>query len=86
MGWVFEFDWMASAGKHTLRFRADPNGTVAERNETDNLQQVTITVEAEKKGGPEPGQAAAAAAGAVAVVAALVLLLRRRRRAGAGGA
>jgi hypothetical protein len=86
MGWVFEFDWIAAAGKHTLRFRADPNGTVAERNETDNLQQVTLTVEAEKKGGPEPWQAVAAAAGAVVVLAALVLLLRRRRRAGAGGA
>jgi uncharacterized membrane protein len=87
VGWVREFEWTASAGRHTLRFVADPLNATAEQFENDNSLEAAIVVEPGKSGGAAPWQLAVA--GTVAVLAgvvALALVLRRRRGREAGKA
>ena len=81
VGWVREFEWTASAGRHTLRFVADPLDATPEQFENDNSAEATILVGPEKTGGTAPWQLAVAGTfAALAGAAALALALLRRRR------
>jgi uncharacterized membrane protein/DNA-binding MarR family transcriptional regulator len=68
------FGWTPSAGSHLLRYEADPEHTILERDESDNvfLDRVDIAGQASAPAAPGPVLVAAAGGGIILIVVAAV--------------